>query len=571
VADENLDIIIQVRGGQAAATQIKGVAGATEQVGTSSEQTSKKTSKFGSQLATLAKGFAIYKGFQFIKSAVNQTVDLAKATAGLSRVTGMDTRTASGWVGIAKERGIAAKQLNMGFITLSRQMTSAASGSKTSAKAFSALGISQREVQRSSPSKVLAQVSDAFARMPDGAQKSALAQKLFGRSAQGLLPILNKGSASMNEQVGAMAKHINMSKADMERSLEMAKQQRELNATMLGFKVAVGSALLPLLTQIAKAIVPVIQGFATLMQGSKVFRIAVVALTGAIIALNIALSINPIVAIAIGVAALIAALILAYQKVTWFRDAVNSVFNFIKQHWMLLLGVLIGPLALVVAVIISNWGRIRNTAVAAFNAVRTAITVAIRAASAVINGLAGAARGTFNAVKSAAHAVGSAISSAFHSGVSAAEGALKGIQGVANGVWNAIKAGARAVGTVVSSVFNGVKSIIQSILNMVNSVISAAGKVSSVVGKIKGAGGSVLDTLSFGKLQGGGHVTGTGYHLVGEVGPEIVRLPAGATVTPAHRFATAAGSAPIHTHVYLDGREIAHAVGDYTASQQARR
>jgi hypothetical protein len=77
-------------------------------------------------------------------------------------------------------------------------------------------------------------------------------------------------------------------------------------------------------------------------------------------------------------------------------------------------------------------------------------------------------------------------------------------------------------------------------------------------------------------IQHGGTVRRRGRALVGERGPEVVSLPAGATVAPLTRQATVAmagvgGAQTIVTKVYLDRRQIAEAVGTYTADKLARR
>jgi Tape measure protein len=88
-------------------------------------------------------------------------------------------------------------------------------------------------------------------------------------------------------------------------------------------------------------------------------------------------------------------------------------------------------------------------------------------------------------------------------------------------------------------------------------------------------------------LQGGGHVAGQfagggvagigGRYLVGERGPELVTLPRGAQVTPNNqtgKFAQGYGTPEyieMHTHVNLDGREMAEVVSKYKLSRAARQ
>jgi tape measure domain-containing protein len=62
----------------------------------------------------------------------------------------------------------------------------------------------------------------------------------------------------------------------------------------------------------------------------------------------------------LGIAALIAGLVYAYVKVQWFRDAVNSVFEFIRTHWALLAVLMTGPIGAIVVPIIKNFEAIKD-------------------------------------------------------------------------------------------------------------------------------------------------------------------------------------------------------------------
>ncbi|MBO0881940.1 MAG: hypothetical protein J2P17_16680, partial [Mycobacterium sp.] len=188
MAEQNLDIVVRVRGGSVAATEIKGVSGAVENVGTQSEKTSKSTSQLRQTLKGLASAAVVYKGFQYIKGAVTDTANLAKETLGLQRVTGLDTKTAAGWVELGKERNVQAKQLTQGFITLNKNLYMASAGSKTTNAAFAALGVSADRLKSAAPTERMAMLADAFRQLPPGVDKAALAQKMCGRQAQAMLP-----------------------------------------------------------------------------------------------------------------------------------------------------------------------------------------------------------------------------------------------------------------------------------------------------------------------------------------------------------------------------------------------
>jgi chromosome segregation ATPase len=69
-------------------------------------------------------------------------------------------------------------------------------------------------------------------------------------------------------------------------------------------------------------------------------------------ALNAAMTANPVGAVIVAIAALVAGLIYAYKHFEGFRKVVDSVFNFVKKHWKLIASVVLGPLSLIIAGII---------------------------------------------------------------------------------------------------------------------------------------------------------------------------------------------------------------------------
>jgi hypothetical protein len=101
----------------------------------------------------------------------------------------------------------------------------------------------------------------------------------------------------------------------------------------LGFdetKESIGAALLPAVEKL----LPYLQKFATWAQDNpETFMIiagALAAVAASIVAINIAMALNPIGLIVIGVIALIAGLAIAYKKFEGFRNIVDGVFGAIK-------------------------------------------------------------------------------------------------------------------------------------------------------------------------------------------------------------------------------------------------
>ena len=93
---------------------------------------------------------------------------------------------------------------------------------------------------------------------------------------------------------------------------------------------------------------------------------------------NAAMDANPILLVVLALVAIVAAIILAYDKVSWFRDLVNSAgqamvgafntvkgyaldaFNWLKENWPLVLGILTGPFGLALVELQKHWSTIKS-------------------------------------------------------------------------------------------------------------------------------------------------------------------------------------------------------------------
>lgn len=93
-------------------------------------------------------------------------------------------------------------------------------------------------------------------------------------------------------------------------------------------KEAVGAALLPILEKV----LPVLNKFAAWAANNPKAFLAIAGAIGAvaasIVAVNIAMALNPFTAIAAGIALLVSGLVIAYNKFDWFRKGVNTLLNF---------------------------------------------------------------------------------------------------------------------------------------------------------------------------------------------------------------------------------------------------
>lgn len=127
----------------------------------------------------------------------------------------------------------------------------------------------------------------------------------------------------------AIYEQTTLAQGDFERtSGGLANQQRILSASIQDLQAKIGAALLP----VVQAVIPYLTKFADwAAKNPKVFLAiagTIGAIAAAIVAVNVAMALNPFTAIAAGIAVLVSGLVIAYNKFDWFRTAVNKLLNF---------------------------------------------------------------------------------------------------------------------------------------------------------------------------------------------------------------------------------------------------
>jgi hypothetical protein len=488
-----VEMVLKLKGSREFQSEATKSARSAAGIGKAAE-TSGKKAKAGwkNVAATAGMGAAVYKATAYLKGAVSATEDLAKNTMAVQRATGLDTVAASQWAEVLKVRGVNTRQFNTSMTKLSKLMEAARTGNTKAIETFRMLGVSQDAIASGDVNAVLMQTADAMQRIQNPAQRMALSQAALGKGAQLLMPLLMGGSQAIQDQMD-MAKKYGAVISNTDDAKKMIASQREMAYAFDGLKIQMGEKLMPtivelvgMFTKVVTAMQPVLRN-ATALQGiviglSYVFlglKVNALLAAAGFTTLNASVLLIPAAIIAV-----VTVLVILYKKWGWFHRAVDNTFDWVKKHWPLLAGILVGPIGVAVIQVIRHWDKIKT----AFDNV---------------------------------------------------------IHGIANR-WR----------------------------ELIAFVKRAAGTIADVVGSVTGAPGKFAGKLG-GFLQGrfaeGGTMPNAGLALVGERGPEVVALPRAAHVTPIDRAALAGVGGTVITKVYLERRQIAEAVGSYTADRKARR
>ena len=268
----------------------------------------------------------------------------------------------------------------------------------------------------------------------------------------------------------------------------------------------VGAALLPVMDDFANLMTTVlipafsasvrfiqqnVTWLAPLTAGILAAAVAVKVLTvaQALFGVTLGISVGWIALIVAGIVALGAGLVMAYQKVGWFHDAVDAVFHFIVRNWPLLISVLTGPIGVAVALIIKNWDKVKAAVSAVIDWIKghwqllltiltgpigLAVTIIVRNWDRIKSGVIA----TYNVVKSVFGKIVGAVRAAV-GGISSAVGAIVRVFG--------------SIARAAQSAFHTVSSVIGSIAHAISGIVSSAGHMASgIVNAVKGPVNAVI-------------------------------------------------------------------------------
>lgn len=209
------------------------------------------------KVGTAAKWAGAAIGVAFVyetKKAVTTTQDLTKSTISLHKNLGLSNKQASEWAGLAKARGVDSTKLGMAFKTLATQITEARAGSASAVKEFKRLGFSQQDIQRASHDTQFAikAVADGLNNLKGGADKTAIAGKLFGRGWQTVAPIFRDGSKAVQEQLNTVEKYGGVIRGKtLKDQTRLLKNTRENKLAWQGLQIQLAEFVTPVLNRVS--------------------------------------------------------------------------------------------------------------------------------------------------------------------------------------------------------------------------------------------------------------------------------------------------------------------------------
>ncbi len=188
--------------------------------------------------------------------AAKSAADYGDEISSAAEKTGLTVGELSKLKYAADQQQTSFEGVTTGLKFLSKALFAAGTGSKEQAVLFKALGV---EVKTASGgirpmNDVLLDVAERFKALPDGAEKSALAMKLFGKAGTELIPFLNSGSDGIRKLTDrAQEMGLVLTEAQAKMGREFNDALKNVTASVQGMALSVGSALLPTMLKLAES------------------------------------------------------------------------------------------------------------------------------------------------------------------------------------------------------------------------------------------------------------------------------------------------------------------------------
>lgn len=351
-----------------------------------------RTEKIGKALSKYVTGGAIAAaaaigGLAMKSAAAADRIDKMSQRLGISRQAFQELDF------VLSQNGASIDSMQMGMKTLSVRMDEAFRGVGEGGRLFEALGVSVMDAtgQMKNQEEAFFETIRALQGVEQGVQKAALAQKIFGRNGQELLPILNQNKGSLDE-LRQKARDLGLIMGDdtvdagvrFTDTMDQLKRQVSISLNEIGVKFIplIERNLVPL---IRGKVVPALRGFADRIQAMVDWWT----------------NLNPIlktgIKVVAGIAVAMGPLLLAFSKFITFLPIASkavTLFGISTKAALISSGIGIAVVALGAAAyaLWKNWDYVSQKLTIAFNTMAAVGLKMVEGLLSAINRIPGVSR-----------------------------------------------------------------------------------------------------------------------------------------------------------------------------------
>jgi hypothetical protein len=214
--------------------------------------------RFGGVATKLGGVLAAAFSVQAITSFAKASIDAADQMSKMSQSAGVSVEQLSSLGHAANLADVPLESLGKSLGRLAVGMADTLKGTGEAKDAFQALGISviTADGNLRSSDDVLKDIAERFAGMEDGAGKTALAIKIFGRSGADLIPLLNAGAAGLADmQAEAAAMGLTLSTETAQAAEQFNDNLTRMKGLLQGVANQILAETLPTLNKLSDSMV----------------------------------------------------------------------------------------------------------------------------------------------------------------------------------------------------------------------------------------------------------------------------------------------------------------------------
>ncbi len=217
----------------------------------------------------------------------------------MSKRTGFSVETLSELGYAAGLAGADLTEVEAAAKRMQRVIVNAADGSKTAAEALATLGFDAEQLQLLKPEDQFLAIAKRLNEITDPTLKAAAAMEIFGKSGTMLLPMIDGLGEARAE---ARRLGVVMSTQDAKAAAELNDAFNRVTAVLKSLVVTVGSALAPLLVEMAGKVMQLITAFRDWLSQNKGLVVSILKIGAVLIGVGAALTaLGPVVS-AVGTA-----------------------------------------------------------------------------------------------------------------------------------------------------------------------------------------------------------------------------------------------------------------------------
>lgn len=163
-----------------------------------------------------------------------------------SQKFGMSRKAYQEWDYVLSQNGVSMESMNTAMKSMTASMSSLAEGGKKGTETLGKLGISVDDLKTKSQEDIFKSAIVSLQKMPEGYEKARLAQVLFGKQGQEMLPMLNQSKGSVDELM-QKAHDLNLVMGDesVDAGVKFTDSLDSLNRSFSAAKNMIGAQMLP--------------------------------------------------------------------------------------------------------------------------------------------------------------------------------------------------------------------------------------------------------------------------------------------------------------------------------------